>query len=112
MLLILLGMAFLMLNQFQLEPRRPSIVGSTEKDSQEGFTEVKEFFYLKIKKSMINLLNAKSIFWDVSLMTQHFCRNVTKSLHSSSSWSPGNFWLLFRVKSAEPQWKANIWRRE
>lgn len=45
LMLNLLGMAFLMLNQFQLEPRRPSIVGSTEKDSQEGFTEVKEVFF-------------------------------------------------------------------
>lgn len=87
-------------------------MGSTEKDSQEGVTEVREVFFKKIKKSVINLLNAKSIFWDVSLMTQHFCHNVTKSLHSSSSWSPGNFWLLFRVKSAEPQQKANSWKRE
>lgn len=88
-------------------------MGSSEKDSQEGFSEIKEvFFFFKKKKSVNDLLNAKSIFWDVSLMTQHFCHNVTKSLHSSSSWSPGNFWLLFRVKSAEPQQKENSWRRQ
>lgn len=52
---------------------------------------------------MINLLNAKSIFCDVSLMSQHFCHSAAESLHSFSSWSPENFCFLFRIKTAEPQ---------
>lgn len=52
---------------------------------------------------MINLLNAKSIFCDVSLMSQHFCHSAAKSLHSFSSWRPEDFCFLFRIKSAEPQ---------
>lgn len=39
-----------MLSKFQPEPRRPSIRGSIEKDSQEGFTEVKEVGFLKKKE--------------------------------------------------------------
>lgn len=90
--------------------------GSIEKDSQEGFTEVKETGFVLLgfflKKAVINLMNAKSIFSDVSLMSQRFCHSAAKSLHSFSSWSPESFCFLFRTKSAEPRRKENSWRTQ
>lgn len=60
---------------------------------------------------MINLLNAKSIFCDVSLMSQHFCHGAAKSLPSFSSWSPENSCVLFRKEALNPRGKENNWRR-